>query len=97
MKAQRHPTSRPRANPQDPRPQLNFRRTSELGSLTAHDDTTASMCFELECPLCACKPAKLEVRIIMDHVLHETYVKNDRNAARPHAKSALRAALRKSR
>ena len=57
------------------------------------------MCFELECPLCACKPAKLEVRIIMDHVLHETYVlcENDRNAARHHAKSALRAALRKAR
>ena len=63
------------ASPQDPRPHLNPRRTSELGSLTTHDDTAASMCFELECPLCACKPAKLEVRIIMDHVLHETYVK----------------------
>ena len=82
MKAQRRPTSHPRAgawhrhaNPQDPRPHLNPRRTSELGSLTTHDDTAASMCFELECPLCACKPAKLEVRIIMDHVLHETYVK----------------------
>ena len=34
------------------------------------------MCFELECcPLYACKPAKPEVRITMDHVLHETYVK----------------------
>ena len=51
------------ANPQDPRPHLNPRRTSELGSLTTHDDTAASMCFELECLLCACKPAKLEVRI----------------------------------
>ena len=40
-----------------------------------HDDTAATMCFELECPFYACKPAKLEVRIIMDHVLHETYVK----------------------
>ena len=63
------------ASPQDPRPHLNHRRTSELGSPTTHDDTAALMCFEVECPLYACKPAKLEVRIIMDHVLHETYVK----------------------
>ena len=62
-------------NPQDPRPHLNPRRISELGSLTAHDDTAALMCFEPECPLCACKPAQLELRIIMDHVLHEAYVK----------------------
>ena len=62
-------------NPQDHRPQ-STPRTADLGSLTTiHDDTAASMCFELECPLCACKPAILEVRIIMDHVLHETYVK----------------------
>ena len=83
MKAQRHPTTRPRAgamahrhvNPQDHRPHLNPRRTSELGSLTTHDDTVASMCFELECPLCACKPAQLEVGTIMDYLLHQTYVK----------------------
>ena len=39
-------------------------------------DTAASMRFDLECPLCAsCKPAQLEVGIIMDYLLHETYVK----------------------
>ena len=58
---------------------LSWFQKSISGSRTTthfyHDDTAASMCFELECPLCACKPAKLEVRIIMDHVLHETYVK----------------------
>ena len=63
------------ANPQDPRPHLNPRRTSELGSLTTHDDTAASMRFEPECPLCGCKPAKLDVGIIVGHFLVETYVK----------------------
>ena len=63
-------------NPQDHRPHLTPRRTSDLGSLTTtHDDTAASMCFDLECPLCACKPAQLEVGIIMDYLLHQTYVK----------------------
>ena len=35
----------------------------------------ASVCFDLECPLCACKPAQLEVGITMDYLLHPTYVK----------------------
>jgi hypothetical protein len=61
---------------QDHRPYLTP-RTSDLGSLTTtHDGTTAaSMCFDLECPLCACKPAQLEVGIIMDYLLHQIYVK----------------------
>jgi hypothetical protein len=33
------------------------------------------MWSELECPLCGCKPAQLELHIIMDRLLHETYVK----------------------
>ena len=33
------------------------------------------MCFDLEYPLCACKPAQLEVGIIMDYLLKQTYVK----------------------
>ena len=45
------------------------------GSLTTHDDTAASICSELKCPLCGCKPVQLELHIIMDHLLHDTYVK----------------------
>ncbi len=59
-------------NPQDHRPHLTPRRTSDLAT---HDGTVASMRFELECPLRACKPAQLEVGIIMDYFLHQTYVK----------------------
>ena len=33
------------------------------------------MRFEPECPLCGCKPAKLDVGIIVGHFLVETYVK----------------------
>ena len=62
-------------NHQDHRPQLSPRCTSVLGSLTTHDDTAASIWSELESPLCGCKPVQLELRIIMDHLLHETYVK----------------------
>ena len=62
-------------NHQDHRPQLSPRCTSVLGSLATHDDTAASMWSELECPLCGCKPAQLELHIIMDRLLHETYVK----------------------
>ena len=62
-------------NHQDHRPQLNPRCASVLGSLTTHDDTAAAICFELECPLCGCKPAQLELRIIINHLLRETYVK----------------------
>jgi hypothetical protein len=62
-------------NHQDHRPKLSPRCASVLGSLTTHDDTAASMWSELECPLCGCKPAQLELHIIMDRLLHETYVK----------------------
>ena len=62
-------------NHQDHRPQLSPRCASVLSSLTTHDDTAASMWSELECPLCGCKPAQLELHIIMDRLLHETYVK----------------------
>ena len=76
MKAQRRPTSRPRAGamaqsrqPSGSSPPPQPPRTSDLGSLTTtHDDTAASMCFDLECLLCACKPAQLEVGIIMDYL-----------------------------
>ena len=89
MKAQRRPTSHPRAGamaqtrqPSGSSPPPHPRRTSDLGSLTTtHDDTAASMCFDLECPLCACKPAQLEVGIIMDFLLHQTYV--NMTATRP--------------
>ena len=62
-------------NHQDHRPQLSPRCTSVLGALTTHDDTAASICSELKCPLCGCKPVQLELHIIMDHLLHDTYVK----------------------
>ena len=42
---------------------------------TTHDDTAASMRFEPECPFCGCKPAQLDVGIIVGHFLVETYVK----------------------
>ena len=62
-------------NHQDHRPQLSPRCASVLGSLTTHDDTAAPMWSELECPLCGCKPAQLELHIMMDRLLRETYVK----------------------
>jgi hypothetical protein len=33
------------------------------------------MRFEPECPLCGCKPAKLDVGVIVGQLLVETYVK----------------------
>ena len=63
-----------RGRPQTPA-KLSPRCASVLGSLTPHDDTAAPMWSELECPLCGCKPAQLELHIIMDRLLHETYVK----------------------
>ena len=67
-------------NPQDRLPHFNPRRTSDLAT---HDDTAASMWFELECPLRACKPAQLEVRIIVDHYLHEAYVERPQHGPSP--------------
>ena len=42
----------------------------------AHDPQRhgASMRFEPECPLCGCKPAQLDVGIIVGHFLVKTYV-----------------------
>ena len=42
------------------------------------------MRFEPECPLCACKPAQLEVGIIVDYLLHRTYVKRPQHGPSPH-------------
>ena len=82
MKAQRRPTSHPRAGamaqPRQPSGSSTPTQSPphlQLGSLTTHDDTAASMRFEPECPLCGCKPAKLDVGIIVGQFLVETYVK----------------------
>ena len=57
------------STPTQPPPHL------QLGSLTTHDDTAASMRFEPECLLYGCKPAQLDVGIMVGHFLVETDVK----------------------